>query len=90
MTTAEIVKTLSVKFELSQAEAKKLLSSVLSVFKENLVNHRRFTIPDLGTFDVSERKERKSYNPHHKKVLLFPKKIVAAFRQSKSLQDQVK
>ena len=90
MTTSEIVKSLSDKFQLPQTEIKKLLTSAVSVFKEHLVNHNSFTIPDLGTFDVSERKERKSYNPHYKKVLLFPKKIVAVFRPSKNLQDQVK
>jgi len=90
MTTSEIVKSLSDKFQLPQTEIKKLLNSVVSVFKEHLVNHNRFTIPELGTFDVSERKERKSYNPHHKKVLLFPKKIVAVFRPSKNLLDEVK
>ena len=90
MTTAEIVKSLSTKFNLPQTEIKKLLSSTFNILKEHLVNHDRFSIPGLGTFDADERKERKSYNPYYKKVVLFPKKIVAVFRPSKSLQDNVK
>ncbi len=90
MTTSEIVKALSIKFKLPQTDIKKLLSSTVNILKEHLVNHNVFTIPGLGTFDVAERKERRSYNPHHKKVLLFPKKIVAVFRPAKSLQDQIK
>ena len=90
MTTSEIVKSLSAKFKLPQTEIKKLLSSTVDILKEHLVNHNKFTIPGLGTFDIAERKERKSYNPHHKKVMLFPQKIVAVFRPSKNLQDQVK
>lgn len=90
MTSSEIVKSLAEKFKLPQTEIKNLLTSTINILKEHLINHDKFTIPDLGTFDVSERKERKSYNPHHNKVLLFPKKVVAAFRPSKNLQDQIK
>ena len=90
MTTSEIVKALSTKFKLPQTEIKKLLSSTINILKEHLVNHDTFSVPGLGTFDVAERKQRRSYNPHHKKVLLFPKKVVAVFRPTKSLQEKVK
>lgn len=90
MTTYEIVKTLSEKYKLPQTEIKKLLSSVINVLKEHLVNHNKFTLPGFGTFDIADRKERKSYNPHYKKVMLFPKKVVAVFRPSKKFQDQLK
>lgn len=90
MTTSEIVKELSLKFKLPQTEVKKLLTSTVAVLKEHLVNHENFTLPGFGTFDVKERKQRKSYNPHYKKRMLLPKKIVAVFRTSKRLQEQIK
>jgi len=90
MTTLEIVKGLSEKFKLPQTEIKKLLTSTVNILREHLVNHDKYSIPGLGTFDSTERKERKSYNPHHKKVMLFPKKRVAVFRPSKKLQEQIK
>jgi DNA-binding protein HU-beta len=90
MTTSEIVKGLSSRFKLPQTEIKKLLTSTIHILRGHLINQDKYTLPGLGTFDIAERKERKSYNPHHKKVMLFPKKVVAVFRPSKRLQDQIK
>lgn len=90
MTTSEIVKLLAGKLGKPQTEVKRLLVSTVSIFKEHLVNHNSFTIPRFGTFAVTERKERKAYNPHYKALTLLPKKVVTVFRPSKALKDQIK
>lgn len=90
MNTSEIIKTLAAKFDKPQTEIKKLLASTIGIFREHLVNKEKFTIPGFGTFDTAERKERKAFNPHYKKMTLLPKKIVAVFRPSRKLKDQLK
>jgi len=90
MTTSEIVKSLADTFNKPQTEMKRLLISTVSVFKEQIINHNKFTLPGFGTFGVAERKERKAYNPHYKSIMLLPKKIVAVFKPSKRLKDQIK
>lgn len=89
MNTSEVIKTLSERLDKSQNEIKGLLKNTFNVFREHLINHDRFTIPGFGTFDVSERKHKIAYNPHYKKKMLFPKKMIAAFRPAKALQDNV-
>ena len=90
MTTAEIIKSLATKFDKPQTEIKRLLKSTIDGFKEHLVNNEKFTIPGFGTFDTTERKERKAYNPYYKKMTLLPKKVVGVFRPSKKLKDLLK
>ena len=90
MNTSEIIKILSQKLSKPQNEVKGLLNSAISIFKEHLSNHDRFTVPGFGTFDTAARSPRKSYNPHFKKMTLLPKKIVAVFRPSKSLKEKTK
>jgi len=90
MNTGEIIKILSEKLNKPQTEVKGILNSVISVFKDHLANHDRFTIPGFGTFDTAARSPRKTYNPHYKKMMLLPKKIVAVFRPAKSLRDKTK
>ncbi len=90
MNTSEIVKTLAKRLDKPQSEIKTILSTVTGIFKEHLGNHDRFTIPGFGTFDTAAHNPRKSYNPHVKKMMLLPKKIVAIFRPSKALRENVK
>ena len=90
MTTSELIKTLAIKLDKPQTEIRKLLNSTIGIFRERLVNKEKFTIPGFGTFDTAERKERRAYNPHYKKMTLLPKKRVGVFRSSKKLKDQIK
>lgn len=89
MNTSEVVKRLSEKLDKSQTEIKDLLKSTIAIFREHLIDQDRFMIPGFGTFDVTERKHRIAFNPHYKKKMLFPKKMVAAFRPAKALQENV-
>ncbi|KAA3617574.1 MAG: HU family DNA-binding protein [Calditrichaeota bacterium] len=90
MNTSEVIKILSERLAKPQTEIKGVLHSVFEVFKQHLSNHDRFTIPGFGTFDTAARSPRKTYNPHFKKMMLLPKKIVAVFRPSKALKDKTK
>ena len=89
MNTSEVIKNLAARLDKSQTEIKELLHNTLEIFRNPLISHDKFTIPGFGTFDVAERKHKIAYNPHYKKKMLFPKKMVAAFRPAKALQENV-
>ncbi|MCB0281080.1 MAG: HU family DNA-binding protein [Calditrichae bacterium] len=89
MNTSEVIKNLAARLDKSQTEIKELLHNTLEIFRNHLISHDKFTIPGFGTFDVAERKHKIAYNPHYKKKMLFPKKMVAAFRPAKALQENV-
>ena len=89
MNKSELIAILADRLSQSQSETKKLLDSVFTIFREQLAKHDRFTIPGFGTFDTAEHRHHIAYNPHYKKKMLFPKKIVAVFRPAKALQEKI-
>ena len=89
MNTSELIKILSERLNKPQSEIKSTFNSVIAVLKEKLVKHNSFRIPSFGTFDIAERKHRKSYNPHFKKMMLVPQKIVGVFRPAKALRENI-
>jgi len=90
MNTSEVIQILSQRLQKPQTEIKNILKTTFEAFRSQLAEHNHFTVPGFGTFDIAERKPRKSYNPHLKKIMILPTKIVSVFRPSKSLKDKVK
>lgn len=78
------------KWDLSKAETRRLLDTVVEKFNDNLASGNAFTIPELGTFDTKTRQERESYNPHYEQYMKLPPKQVVEFSPSKSLQEDLK
>lgn len=78
------------KWDLSKAETRRLLDTVVEKFNDKLASGNAFTIPELGTFDTKTRQERESYNPHYEQYMKLPPKQVVEFSPSKSLQEDLK
>lgn len=90
MTNAEIIKNLSEKLEHSQAELKRIMECSTRVMREMLDNDISFTIPGLGTFFTAVSKERKSFDPYHRRFILLPKKRRVRFHPSSTIKDELK
>ncbi len=90
MTTKEVVKALAENWDMSKAETRRLLDTIVETSKRNLVEGNSFTIPELGTFDTHTRSERKSYNPHYEQYMKLPPKRVVDFKPGKSLKEDLK
>jgi len=90
MNTPEILKSLSKRLQKPEAEIAHVFKAAVQIFQENLVNHNYFRIPNFGSFDTIEKSHRLAYNPHYKKKMIIPNKVVALFRPSKALKDKVK
>ncbi len=90
MTTNEVVKALADRWDLSQAETRRLLDRLVNILKEYLAEGKSITIPELGTFGTHTREERKSYNPHYEQYMLLPPKRVVDFTPSEGLKEDMK
>jgi DNA-binding protein HU-beta len=89
MNTKEIVRHLALKIGKTQLETRKLLAACIAELRQTLEEGRSFTIPGLGTFQLSTRKARVAYSPRHKQKMLFPPKRVVTFRPGAALKRLV-
>jgi DNA-binding protein HU-beta len=90
MNTSDVVAVLAKNWDMTQAEARKLLDVITQTFNENLASGDSFTVPNLGTFGATIRKERTSYNPHYEQYMKLPPKRVVEFNPSKGLKEDLK
>ena len=90
MTNSEIIKNLSLHLGKSQVEIKRLLKSSTKIIRDTLDEDIGITVPYLGTFSSYFRKERKSFNPYHKKFMLLPPKRIIRFHPGSSIKNELK
>lgn len=90
MNTSDVVEALANNWDMSKAETRRLLDTIVQTFNDNLAGGKKFTVPDLGTFGTSTREKRKSYNPHYEQYMKLPPKRVVDFSPSKGLKEDLK
>lgn len=90
MTTNELVDRLAEHWDLSHAEARRILDTFVETITDHLAAGNSFTIPELGTFGTKTRDSRKSYNPHYEQYMMLPPKRVVDFTPSKGLKEDLK
>ena len=90
MTTTEVIKLLSLRLKISQAEARRCLTQELDIIAAHLSEETDVTLRRFGTFGVKETASRKTYLPGEKKYYLMPARKVPFFRASQRLKDFVK
>lgn len=90
MNTSDLVAKLADNWDMSKAETRRLLDTIVQTFSKNLASGNSFTIPGLGTFGSNTRDERESYNPHYEQYMKLPPKRTVEFSPSKSLKEDLK
>jgi len=90
MTTTEVIKLLSLRLKISQAEARRCLTQELDIIAAHLSEETDVTLRRFGTFGVKETAPRKTYLPGEKKYYLMPARKVPFFRASQRLKEFVK
>lgn len=90
MTTTEVIKLLSLRLQISQAEARRCLMQELNVISSNMNENSQVTLRRFGTFGVKTTAPRKTYLPSEKKHYMMPARKVPFFRASQWLKDFVK
>jgi len=90
MTTTEVIKLLSIRLQISQAEARRCLMHELDIISAHMSEDSQVVLRRFGTFGVKETAPRKTYLPSEKKHYLMPARKVPFFRASQWLKDFVK
>lgn len=85
MNKTELVKKISEKAGLSQADGKKALEATLEAIKESLAAGEAVQLIGFGTFSVAERPERQGINPLTKQPITIAAKKVAKFKAGAGL-----
>lgn len=85
MNKTDLVKKISEKAGLSQADSKKALEATLDAVKEALAAKDSVALVGFGTFSVSERPARQGKNPRTGEIIQIAAKNVAKFKPASSL-----
>jgi DNA-binding protein HU-beta len=90
MTKAELVAKLAEEAQVTKKAAAAMLDSVVKTLQTSLKEGGSVRIDGLGTFAVSDRKERNGVNPQTREKIKIPATKAPVFRAAKALKDMVK
>lgn len=89
MNKNEIIDMISQNTEVSKAEAKKQLETVIETFTKVLVEGEDIRLTGFGTFSVVDRAAREGRNPQTGEAMQIPSSKSVKFKVGKSLKDVV-
>jgi nucleoid DNA-binding protein len=90
LTKKEIVRTLSDRLKINQAQAKDAFELVLDEICNVLCEHGRIELRNFGVFEVKQRAARKARNPRTNQEVTVPPRKVVTFQPGKLLTERVR
>ncbi|NBB76765.1 MAG: HU family DNA-binding protein [Bacteroidetes bacterium] len=90
MKYSDLITQLSEKTGQSEDETKDRVERALVVLESKLEEGKSVSIPDLGTFEVKVKEEKKVYNPHYNSYMIVPPKRVVEFTPASGLKEKMK
>jgi len=85
----DLTNILSHRLDVSKAKASELLNCFVNVISEGLVNHKKITISDFGTFTVSKRSGFKGTHPQTGVPLNVTTRFIPGFKMGKKLKESL-
>ena len=89
MTKAELINVVAQKTELSKKDSEKAVSAVVDAITEALASGDKVSLVGFGTFEVTERGERKGINPRTKEEITIAASKLPCFKAGQALKDSV-
>lgn len=89
MNKTELVAAIAEKAELSKKDSEKVLKAFTDVIAEELTKGEKIQLVGFGSFEVTERAERKGKNPQTGKEITIPASKAPKFKAGKALKDIV-
>lgn len=89
MTTAELVKALAKRMQVSQKQARTLLDAYIAAITQQLAEKNTVILRNFGSFSVKQIAEKRSYVPAKKSLCLIPAHQKLHFKPAKRLKDDV-
>ncbi|MGQ9920449.1 MAG: HU family DNA-binding protein [Desulfobacca sp.] len=90
MTKGELIAQIAAAGQVKKADVEKTLNAFVKTVTEVLQTQGRISLAGLGTFTVSERKEREGRNPQTGEPIKIAATKVVKFKPGKSLKDTIK
>lgn len=89
MNKTELIEHISLKADLSKADAARALDAFIGAVQTTLKNDGTVTLVGFGTFAVSERAARTGRNPRTGEEIKIEEARIPKFRPGKALKDAV-
>lgn len=89
MTKKELVGQMAEAADITKVQAEKALNAMIDSVGDSLKAGDKVTLVGFGTFQVSERAERKGINPRTKQEITIPARKSPKFVPGKALKDLV-
>lgn len=89
MNRQELVKAISEKTDQSQAAVGEMLNALISTVQDTVTAGEKVSLVGFGTFEVSERAERKGRNPATGAEITIAASRLPKFSAGKAFKDQV-
>ena len=89
VTKKEIVRAISVKNNLTQLEAKKIVQETFDAIVDTLAEKGRIELRNFGVFEVKRRAARMARNPRTGETVPVKEKSVVTFKPGKVMEERV-
>ena len=87
MNKAELIAAVAENADMTKKDAAKAVKAFVDVFTEELKKGEKVQVVGFGTFEVSERAERKGRNPHTGETMEIAASKAPKFKAGKALKD---
>ena len=83
----DLTEQLAAKAGIPKSTAAKTINLFTSIISEALVDGKKVTISDFGTFNLSERSAFEGYDPQNDRRISVPPRVIPVFRAGKKLKQ---
>jgi DNA-binding protein HU-beta len=83
----DLTEQLAAKAGIPKSAAAKTINLFTSIISEALIDGKKVTISDFGTFNLSERSAFEGYDPQNDRRISVPPRVIPVFRAGKKLKQ---
>ena len=83
----DLTEQLAAKAGISKSSAANTINLFTAIISDALIDGKKVTISDFGTFNLSERSAFEGYDPQNDRRISVPPRIIPVFRAGKKLKQ---
>lgn len=85
----DLTEQLALRADIPKSTAAKTINLITSIISDALVDGKKVTISDFGTFNLSERNAFEGYDPQNDRRIQVPPRVIPVFRAGKKLKQSL-
>lgn len=82
----DLINELALRAEISKTQATKLIDMFTNIISDALVDGKKVTLSDFGTFNLSTRKAFRGYDPKNEEFIEIPSRTIPVFKAGKKMK----